>query len=88
MSRPKSKLTMHDKQIAIHLKDLWDNIINPTITQKAFGKKYSYEQNVVSQIINFRMKPSHSVICAFAQELSCNPIDIDPRFNEPNRFRK
>ena len=81
------KLTEHDARIAVTLKNLWDTRINPTMTQIQFAERYNFTQNFISQVFHFRSTATHSFICAFAKELALEPIDIDPLFNEPSRFR-
>ena len=83
-----TKLTPHDARVAVAIKGLWGARIKATTTQKAFAQKYGFEQNFISQVFNFHSSASHAFICALAKELSCQPIDIDPLFNEPSRFRK
>ena len=82
------KLNPHDARIAVTLQKLWDTHLKPIMTQGDFAQKYCFEQNFISQVFNFHSAASHAVICAFAKELSLEPIDIDPLFNDPSRFRK
>ena len=82
------KLTTHDARIAASLKKLWDRQIRPTMTQTQFAQKYGFQQNFISQVFLFRASASHALICAFAKELSTQPVAIDSLFNEPSRFRK
>ena len=82
------KLHSHDARIAVAIKKLWDTHIKPTTTQTDFAKRYGFEQNFLSQVFHFRSRATHSLICAFAKELAIQPIDIDPLFNDPSRFRK
>jgi hypothetical protein len=82
------KLHTHDCKIALALKKLWDTHINPTTTQTDFAKRYGFTQNFISQVFHFLSRATHSLICAFAKELAIQPIDIDPLFNDPSRFRK
>ena len=82
------KLSTHDISIAVLLKNLWDRQIRPTMTQTQFAQKYGFTQNFISQVFNYHTRASHSVICAFAKELSSQPVAIDSLFNEPGRFRK
>jgi hypothetical protein len=84
----KIKLTRHDVRIAVSLKNLWDRQIRPTMTQTQFAQKYGFTQNFISQVFNYHTRASHAVICAFAKELSSQPVAIDSLFNEPGRFRK
>ena len=83
-----TKLTTQDCKIAVTITRLWTSQIKSNMTQTAFARKYGFEQNFVSQVFNFHSAASHALICAFAKELSIQPIDIDPSFNEPSRFRK
>ena len=83
-----TKLTTHDARIAVSLKNLWDRQIRPTMTQTQFAQKYGFQQNFISQVFHFRTSASHALICAFAKELSTQPVVIDSLFNEPSRFRK
>ena len=78
----------HDARIAVAIKKLWDTHIKPTTTQNDFAKRYGFEQNFISQVFHFRSRATHALICAIAKELSIQPLEIDPSFNEPNRFRK
>ena len=82
------KLSTHDISIAVSLKNLWDRQIRPTMTQTQFAQKYGFTQNFISQVFNYHTRASHAVICAFAKELSSQPVAIDSLFNEPGRFRK
>ena len=83
-----TKLNTHDCKIAVTITRLWMSQIKPSMTQTAFAQKYGFEQNFISQVFNFHSAARHAFICSVAKELSCQPIDIDPLFNDPSRFRK
>ena len=83
-----TKLHTHDCKIALVITQLWATHIKPNMTQTAFAHKYGFEQNFISQVFNFHSAASHAFICSVAKELSIQPIDIDPLFNDPSRFRK
>jgi hypothetical protein len=82
------KLNPHDARIAVSLQKLWDAHLKPIMTQEYLAQKYDFEQNFISQVFHFHCKATHALICVFAKELSIQPIDIDPLFNDPSRFRK
>lgn len=83
-----TKLNTHDCKIAAAITRLWTSQIKPNMTQTAFARKYGFKQTFISQVFNFHSAASHALICAFAKELAIQPIDIDPLFNDPSRFRK
>ncbi|MDE0784778.1 MAG: hypothetical protein OSB34_16570 [Planktomarina sp.] len=83
-----TKLLTHDCKIALAIAQLWATHIKPHMTQTEFAKKYGFKQTFISQVFNFHSAASHAFICSVAKELSCQPIDIDPLFNDPSRFRK
>lgn len=82
------KLNTHDCKIALVIAQLWATHIKPNMTQTEFAKKYGFKQTFISHVFNFHSAASHGFICSVARELSCQPIDIDPLFNDPSRFRK
>ena len=81
-------LTSHDAHVAAKLHRLWIDQLEPLMTQDDFAEKYEFVQNYLPQVFYFHSKVSHSLICAFAKELSISPLAIDREFHEPSRFRR
>jgi hypothetical protein len=78
-----------DREIAAKLRKLWmEHPCFIDLTQGSFAAKYDFSQSFISHILTKRTRLTHAVICAFAKELSVSPLELDPLFHEPSRFRR
>ena len=83
------KFSDYDGEIAAKLKLLWmEHSRFIDLNQESFAAKYDFSQGFVSHVLTKRTVVTHAFICAFAKELSVSPLEIDPRFHEPSRFRR